>query len=180
MDEELRMKLAESGAALARIAGGMTPGAPVSPLFDAAETHILALEQAGIPQDAFATGVMTLLTAFGARFNPEDYAGRYLMLLLRMAMDAAVAQQEAAVKGDQFALEHYEAIDAEFGPLVLQTYRALGAGADIPEPLRQPFEQLEAWVDADAEFQGQRITATLAADILYDIAARLTALGVIE
>lgn len=181
MDEQIRAHLAETGEALARKAQGLQPDADtVNDFFATAEAHIAGLEQAGVPDEAFATGVMALLTAFGARFNPQTVAARYLMLMLRMAMDAAMAQQIAMAQGDQFAAEHYQAIDEEFGPLVLQSYRALGAEADLPEQLRQPFEQLAEWVDAAATFQGQPVTATLAPDILYDIAARLTAMGVIE
>ena len=45
----------------------------------------------------------------------------------------------------------------------------------LPPQLAEPYSQLAAWVDADARFQGQTIRASLAMDILYDIAARLKA-----
>ena len=181
MDEQQRTHLAESGERLALCAQQLGSGeATVEDLFAAAEAHISALEGAGVHAEAFATAVMALLTAFGARFNPEEHAAPYLMLLLRMAIDAAVAMQIATMQGDTFAQEHYAAIDAELGPLVLKTYQALGDKAALPENMRAPFEQLGDWVDANATFGDQPIEATLAADILYDIASRLTAMGVIE
>ena len=118
---------------------------------------------------------MALLTAFGHRFSPRDCAAPYLSMLLRVAVAGALAQQQAALSSDSFAMEHFEAIDAELGPLALASYRELEGDKVLPPQLAEPYSQLAAWVDADARFQGQTIRASLAMDILYDIAARLKA-----
>ncbi len=179
--ETIRQGLAESGENLARAAATLTGGTTApDDFFDKAGTHMSLLESAGKPDEAFATGVMALLTAFSARFNPGQYSKAYLAMLLRVAMDAAMAMAIARQNGDKFAIEHYDAIDRELGPLVLDSYRALDGANVVPAGMRAPFEQLDKWVDTAAEFQGHTIKATDARGILYDIASRLVAMGLIE
>lgn len=181
MDAEMTQRLSESGQKLARLAQQLPKEeCTVQQFFEAAQAHMQALNEAGIPAESFATAIMSLLTAFGARFNPAAAPGPYLMMLLGAALSGAMAMQMAQMQGDSFAMDHYEAIDAELGPLVLASYRALDGANVLPEGLRAPFESLPAFVDADARFQDKPITHTLAPDILYDIAARLAAMGVIE
>lgn len=181
MDEELRQKLADSGERLARAASGLRKGDTTpDAFFKEGVRHILLLQGAGLADEAFATGVMALLTAFGVRFDPRQYPAVYLSTLLQTAMSGALAAGIADQRGDAFAAEHYRAIDAELGPLVLASYRDLDGPAVVPEKFRGPFESLADFVDASATFQDKTITSTLAPDILYDIASRLTAMGVIE
>lgn len=179
--EKLSIRVRESGEALAHIAEGLRNGKTSMPDFlGTLGTHIRDLSGAGLHVQSFATGVMGLVTAFRFGFRPETAVDTYLKMLLQLAIGGAVAQQTAMMEGDSFALEHYEAIDAELGPLVLTSYRALHGETVLPPQLRQPFEQLAAWVDPEAKFQDKDITATLAPDILCDIAARLSAMGHIE
>lgn len=181
MEEELRRKLADSGERLAKAAAGLRKG-ETSPeaFFSEAALHMQLLQGVGLADDAFATGVMALLTAFGVRFDPGQYPAVYLSMLLQTAMSGAMAASIAAQKGDSFAATHYEAIDAELGPLVLASYRELDGPNVVPQMYRGPFESLADFVDSSATFQDKPIAATLAPDILYDIASRLTAIGVIE
>lgn len=181
MDENVRDTLAATGEALAAKAGELQKGAAdVEDFFVATREHTTALRRAGLPQEAFATDIMSLLTAFGVRFDPDTHAAPYLTLLLQSAADAAMSMQDATAQGDTFAVSHYSDIDAELGPLVLASYRELNGANILPSQLQEPFERLSEWVDVSATFRGMPITATLAPDILYDIAARLTAVGVIE
>ena len=124
-------ELRRSGEELARLAEGLgTTPREIEAFFSAAARHMAVLTEASLIDQAFATGVMALLTAFGHRFSPRDCAAPYLSMLLRVAVAGALAE---------------------------------------------PYSQLAAWVDAGALFQGQTIRASLAMDILYDIAARLKA-----
>ena len=169
-------ELRRSGEELARLAEGLgTTPREIEAFFSAAARHMAVLTEASLIDQAFATGVMALLTAFGHRFSPRDCAAPYLSMLLRVAVAGALAQQQAALSSDSFAMEHFEAIDAELGPLALASYRELEGDKVLPPQLAEPYSQLAAWVDADARFQGQTIRASLAMDILYDIAARLKA-----
>lgn len=181
MEEQIRQQLADSGERLARAAAEMRQGkCTPENFFNEAAVHMQLLQGVGLADDAFATGVMALLTAFGARFNPVEHKAVYLSMLLQTAMAGAMAANIAAQKGDSFATGHYEAIDGELGPLVLASYRELDGAEVVPEMYRAPFESLADFVDASATFQDKPIAATLAPDILYDIASRLTAMGVIE
>ena len=169
-------ELRRSGEELARLAEGLgTTPREIEAFFSAAARHMAVLTEASLIDQAFATGVMALLTAFGHRFSPRDCAAPYLSMLLRVAVAGALAQQQAALSSDSFAMEHFEAIDAELGPLALASYRELEGDKVLPPQLAEPYSQLAAWVDADARFQGQTIRASLAMDILYDSAARLKA-----
>lgn len=181
MDEEIRRLLADSGEELARTASALRGGtADVPALFRAAAAHMNHLSGAGLAEDAFATGVMAVLTAFSSRFNPADCAAEYLCMLLKIAMDGAVAVNMVNARGDEFAAGHYAEIEAELGPLVLASYRSLNGPEILPQQLQQPFEALDGFVDTDYLFQNRRIEATMAPDIFYDIASRLTAIGTIE
>ena len=169
-------ELRRSGEELARLAEGLgTTPREIEAFFSAAARHMAVLTEASLIDQAFATGVMALLTAFGHRFSPRDCAAPYLSMLLRVAVAGALAQQQAALSSDSFAMGHFEAIDAELGPLALASYRELEGDKVLPPQLAEPYSQLAAWVDADVLFQGQTIRASLAMDILYDIAARLKA-----
>ena len=173
--------LIESGGRVAAVSERFMHGqAEAGEFLETVATHIDDLAKAGQFTDAFATGVMALVTAFRCRFSPRQCAVPYLMTLLGLAVNGAVAQQMAAINGDSFASGHFEAIDAELGPLVYASYRELGGEELLPEDVRAPFASLADWTDPDAEFQGRKITAALAPDILCDIASRLTALGAIE
>lgn len=181
--DALREAITDSGEALARAAGRLANAAADD--FDAAADVLLrhALDherllcRAGAFLEAFATGTMALLTLFRTgRFVPDAHAGAYLEQLLTIGVAASAAAQQAP---DAFAAEHLEAIDAELGPLMLASYNKMKAAAKLPPPLAQPFEALADWVDSEATFHGSKITAEMAVDILYDIAARLAALGVL-
>lgn len=111
-------ELRRSGEELARLAEGLgTTPREIEAFFSAAARHMAVLTEASLIDQAFATGVMALLTAFGHRFSPRDCAAPYLSMLLRVAVAGALAQQQAALSSDSFAMEHFEAIDAELGPL---------------------------------------------------------------
>ena len=119
-------ELRRSGEELARLAEGLgTTPREIEAFFSAAARHMAVLTEASLIDQAFATGVMALLTAFGHRFSPRDCAAPYLSMLLRVAVAGALAQQQAALSSDSFAMEHFEAIDAELGPLALASYREL-------------------------------------------------------
>lgn len=178
---DLRAAIADSGEALARAAGRLSADAgseALGAVLPAALAHQRLLCAAGAYADAFATGVMALLTLFRTgRYVPDDDAAAYLEELLTMGVAASVAAQQAP---DRFAADHYAAIDAELGPLMLASYRAMGDKATLPPHIAQPLASLADWVEPGATFGGKPIEATMAVDILYDIAARLAALGVLE
>lgn len=181
MDSALRDRLAASGEELARVSHDFMSGSSGADLFlNAARSHMNALRAAGQAPDAFATGVMTLVSALFRRFNPESCPVDYLTMLLQLAIDGALAQQSAMMAGDDFAMEHYQAIDSELGPLVLASYRALDGASVLPAHLCRPFEELSEWTDPTATFRGEPIKATMALDILCDVASRLAAMGIIE
>ncbi len=179
--DDIRDRLADSGEALAIAARSFADGKLTAPKFFAATAvHMSMLDASGQAPEAFATGVMAVLTAFRMRFDPTAYPAEYLTMLLRLGIDGAMAQQTAAMSGDSFALEHYQAIDSELGPLMLASYIALDGSGILPAQFCQPFEQLKNWTDSSATFQGKPIRATMALDILYDIASRLAAMGLIS
>lgn len=173
-------ELAESGEALARSAEAALKGGDIDALFDAAQAHMNQLNRVGEAGEAFATGVMAMLTAFGARFNPAGHVRGYLTVMMSSALSAAMAMQMAQQQADAFAIEHYTAIDAEFGPLALASYRELRGAEVLPQIIAGPYEMLQGWVDSEACFDGRPIVATMAVEILYDVASRLTAMGIIE
>lgn len=172
--------LREEGARLAEAAQALSSDNSkenVAEFLDALRCHVSAFLRLGMPKEAMATAVMGLLTAFGCRFRPEEHTAVYLELFLFIAISGSMMQQETQ---DEFELNHLSAIDAELGPLILDSYNHLGGADVLPFNLRGPFEALPQWVNADGTFQGKKITAMMAADILYDVAARLTTMGVIE
>lgn len=133
-------ELRRSGEELARLAEGLgTTPREIEAFFSAAARHMAVLTEASLIDQAFATGVMALLTAFGHRFSPRDCAAPYLSMLLRVAVAGALAQQQAALSSDSFAMEHFEAIDAELGPLALASYRELEGDKVLPPQLAEPY-----------------------------------------
>lgn len=174
MDNSLETELRETGMRLAAEADrreDFNAGA----VLDAAHDHIVALIRTGMIPDALGVGVGAMLTVFRRGFNPEDYRGRYLRGLLDIATAGAIMQQMPQA-ADPFVAQHLEAIDAELGPLAWESYKAL-ADDSVPADVSGPLGQLGAWVDPDATFRDNKITHLMALDILYDIAARLAALG---
>ncbi len=172
--------LREGGERLAAAAEALKADnspAKISEFLNALRAHVSAFMQIGQPREAMGTAVMGLLTAFGFRFRPEEHAVQYLELLLFLAVSGAMVLQETT---DPFDREHLEAIDAELGPLALASYEHLDGKNILPPNLRGPYSALPQWINPDTEFQGHKITAMMAPDILYDIAARLTAMGIIE
>lgn len=177
---DLRAAIADSGEALARAAENLRrqpDSDALGALLPAAMCHQRLLCAAGAYAQAFATGIMALLTLFRTgRYVPDNDAAAYLETLLLTGVAASAAAQQAP---DAFAAEHYAAIDAELGPLMLASYKALAPKASLPPHIAQPLAMLEQWVDPAATFQGRPVAATMAVDILYDIASRLAALGLI-
>lgn len=170
-----------SGERFARVAEAYGHGKCTLPeFFAASRCHSSDLAACGHAAESFATGIMTILTAFRKGFDPEDNAREYLTMLLGCAVYGALAERMAMESGNRFAVEHFEAIDAVLGPLTLASYRHLAGKAALAAEEAQPFESLQQWVDTEAEFAGKPITAYSAIDILYDIASRLAALGLVE
>ena len=174
MANDLEEELRETGLRLASEAD-RDEGFDAGAVLDAAHAHIVALIRAGMIPDALGVGVGALLTVFRRGFIPEDYRNQYLRGLLDVATAGAIMQQMPE-SADPFVAQHLEAIDAELGPLAWESYKAL-ADENVSQEVKGPLSHLGEWVAPHATFRGERVTHHMALDILYDIAARLAALG---
>lgn len=178
--EQIRDHCRTTGQHLAELAQAQGDAFDAAALLAAAREHMQALMALGMADEAFATGVGSLLTAFGHGFDPDKVAVPYLAMFMQMAVAGAMMQMMPKYQNDAFAAPHLQAMDEELGALALASYRDMPGAASLPPEIAQPYAQLEQWVNPEATFRGQKITRFMAADILYDLAARLTALGVWE
>ncbi len=180
-DDLFQTALRESGENLASIAERYVSGAASAEEFLlAARRHMVDLAHAALPEQAFGTAVMSLLTALRRGLDPESISGTYLLVLMGAAMFCVQSQAKFEAEGDAFASEHFAAMQADLGTLLYNTYRNLGPEANLPDGARAMLDSLSEWVDAERKFQGQPITRYSVADILYDCAARCAAMGLME
>lgn len=178
--EQIRDHCRTTGQRLAQLAQAAGDDFDAKALLEAARAHMQALMALGLADEAFATGVGSLLTCFGHSFNPDDVVVPYLSMFMQLAAAGALMQMMPKYSGDNFATEHLEAMDEELGALVLASYNEMPGCENLPPEIAEPYAHLAQWVNPDATFRGSKINRFMAPDILYDLAARLTALGVWE
>ena len=142
--------------------------------------HVSALAQVGMPGEALATDVLTLLTVLHARVNPEDLGSLWLESLQGLC---AFAAQYLAADGGSAGLQPSQIAGQIYG-LFLATAHVYIPRFGASDAMRRFYDHLRHIASQAGEdishFQGHRIVPTMAIDILGDTASRLASLGLMS